>query len=109
MASAILLRTQLEASLADRIPGAFTPKFRQAPETLPTGIQEVDVLLEGGVPRSGITEIVGGSERDINALSGAERAGVELVGPERGLWVRPAHDGLRAFIEKDGRTWDETY
>jgi RecA/RadA recombinase len=68
MASAILLRAQLEASLADRIPGAFTPMLRQAPETIPTGIQELDALLEGGVPRGSITEIVGGSTTGRTAL-----------------------------------------
>jgi recombination protein RecA len=69
MASAILLRAQLEASLADRIPGAFTPKLRQASETLPTGVHELDAILEGGVPRGGITEIVGGSTTGRTALA----------------------------------------
>ena len=92
MASAILLRAQLEASLADRIPGAFTPKVRQAPETLPTGIQELDALLEGGVPRGGITEIVGGSTTGrtaltLSILSRATQKGAACA------WV----DGLDAF------------
>jgi len=69
MASALLLRAQLEASLADRIPGAFTPRLHRAPETLPTGIQELDALLGGGVPRGGITEIVGSSTTGRTALA----------------------------------------
>lgn len=24
-------------------------------------------------------------------------------------WVRPAHDGLRVFLDREGRVWDETY
>ena len=24
-------------------------------------------------------------------------------------WVRPAHDGLRVFLGRDGRVWDETF
>jgi recombination protein RecA len=59
MASAALLRAQLEASLSDRVPGAFALKTRQAPELYPSGIEELDALLGGGIPRGGITEITG--------------------------------------------------
>lgn len=58
MTSAIL-RSQLENSLAARIPAAFSRKICPAPEKLPSGIREVDELLEGGIPRGGFTEISG--------------------------------------------------
>ncbi|KAH0838540.1 hypothetical protein J3R83DRAFT_6859 [Lanmaoa asiatica] len=45
-------------------------------------------------------------------LSDTERKGIELM--REGLegevhWVRPAHDGLRVILCRDGRVWDETY
>lgn len=61
MVSTALLRAQLEISLAERAPGAFTLKARQAPELCPSGIAELDKLLGGGLPRGGITEITGSS------------------------------------------------
>lgn len=61
MVSTALLRAQLEVSLAERAPGAFTLKTRQAPELYPSGIAALDDLLGGGVPRGGITEIAGTS------------------------------------------------
>src|SRR6266851_1047644 len=122
MASAILLRTQLEASLADRIPGAFTFKFRQAPETLPTGIQELDVLLKNGVPHGGITEIVGGLTTGRTALAlsilsratqkGATCAWVDVVDAfdpesaaargvilERLLWLRSGGEESQDYVQ----------
>jgi recombination protein RecA len=59
MRSAALLRAQLEASLAERAPSAFTLRARQAPELLPTGTPELDAILGGGIPRGNITEITG--------------------------------------------------
>jgi hypothetical protein len=53
------LRLQLENSLANRIPAAFSRKTCASPELLPSGICEVDELLGGGVPRGGFTEISG--------------------------------------------------
>jgi len=59
MRSAALLREKIESSLAARIPAALSPRLHQAPELLPTGIAEVDALLEGGLPLGSLTEITG--------------------------------------------------
>jgi recombination protein RecA len=59
MRSAALLREKIESSLAARIPAALSPRLHQTPELLPTGIVEVDALLEGGLPLGSLTEITG--------------------------------------------------
>ena len=59
MTTASTLRAQIEASLAHRIPSALTPAPRVIRPVAPTGIQNIDVLLEGGLPIGAITEIVG--------------------------------------------------
>jgi hypothetical protein len=59
MRSAALLRQQIESSLADRIPAAISVRFHHAPELIPTGIAEVDALLQGGLPLGGLAEIIG--------------------------------------------------
>jgi recombination protein RecA len=74
MTSASLLRAQLEASLAQRAPGAFTLKTIQAPELYPSGIAKLDDLLGGGLPRSGITEITG------NSTTGKTTIALSLLG-----------------------------
>ena len=52
------IRTQLEMELADRYPSPFSAPQMPSPETMPTGIEEVDRLI-GGLPRGRITEIFG--------------------------------------------------
>lgn len=59
MSSASLLRTQIEALLAARIPSALTPLPRSIRPVAATGIRNVDELLKGGVPLGAITEMVG--------------------------------------------------
>jgi RecA/RadA recombinase len=59
MPSATILRRQIEANLANRIPSALTPAPRTIRPVATTGIQSVDDLLEGGLPLGAITEIVG--------------------------------------------------
>lgn len=59
MSTAALLRTRIEAALADRIPSALTPTPRIIRLVAATGIGNVDELLEGGLPLGAITEIVG--------------------------------------------------
>jgi RecA/RadA recombinase len=59
MPSAIILRRQIEANLANRIPSALTPAPRTTRPVTATGILTVDDLLEGGLPLGAITEIVG--------------------------------------------------
>jgi recombination protein RecA len=69
MALAALLRAQLEASLSDRAPGAFTLRTRLAPELYLSGIPELDNLLGGGIPRGGITEITGSATTGRTSLA----------------------------------------
>ena len=55
MGTAISLQAQLEASFGS---AAFSVRPKSVPETLPTGIPEVDAA-SGGLPRGAITEIAG--------------------------------------------------
>jgi RecA/RadA recombinase len=57
--ASLLLRTQIEAALADRIPSALTPPPRIVRPVSATGVPEIDALLEGGFPLGAITEMVG--------------------------------------------------
>lgn len=57
--SAAILRANLEAALAQRIPSAFTPAPKSIHAFADTGIRMVDEALEGGLPVGAITEIVG--------------------------------------------------
>jgi recombination protein RecA len=59
MSSAVALRSQIEAALADRIPAALTPSPRIIRPVMPTGIGTVDELLQGGLPVGALTEMVG--------------------------------------------------
>lgn len=56
-----------------------------------------------------IGEVVGGVAKDLERLSEIEQAGVELIQKGKDVWLRPAHDGLRVFVEGDGKVWDESY
>jgi recombination protein RecA len=68
---ATTIRLQIEAALAHKIPSALTPATRVIRPVAPTGISEVDGLLEGGLPVGAITEMVGpeSSGRTAIALS----------------------------------------
>jgi len=57
--NAAALRLQIEAALADRIPSALTPAPRAIRPVAPTGIANLDELLDGGLPLGAITEVVG--------------------------------------------------
>jgi recombination protein RecA len=59
MPSAQHLRAQIEATLAEKIPSALTPRPRIPYPVAPTGIREIDTLLRGGLPVGAISEIVG--------------------------------------------------
>lgn len=59
MPSAAILRHQIEAALAARIPSALTPLPRFIRPVSPTGIAEVNELLNGGLPLGAISEFVG--------------------------------------------------
>jgi hypothetical protein len=59
MPSSSALRLQIETSLERRFPAALTPAPRTIRETAPIGIQEVDHLLDGGLPVGAISEVTG--------------------------------------------------
>ncbi|MGA7155403.1 MAG: ATPase domain-containing protein [Acidobacteriaceae bacterium] len=59
MPSAATIRLQIETVLAHRIPSALTPATRTIRPAAPTGVSEVDELLEGGLPVGAITEMAG--------------------------------------------------
>jgi recombination protein RecA len=65
------IRLQLESALARKIPSALTPAPRIIRPASPTGISEIDALLDGGLPIGAITEMVGpeASGRTAVALS----------------------------------------
>lgn len=76
MPSATAIRRQIEAALAHRIPAALTPVPRAIRPVSPTGVAEVDALLDGGFPIGAITELTGPecSGRTSLALSFLARA-----------------------------------
>jgi recombination protein RecA len=59
MPSAVALRSQIETTLAARIPAALTPAARVIREVMPTGVAAVDEVLRGGLPVGALTEMVG--------------------------------------------------
>jgi hypothetical protein len=59
MPSAQALRIQIEHTLERRFPAALSPVPRTVRETAPTGIAEVDDLLDGGLPVGAISEVTG--------------------------------------------------
>jgi recombination protein RecA len=80
MQSTAAIREKIELSLATRIPAALSPHLHQTPELQPTGIAEVDALLEGGLPLGTLTEITGPdcsgrSTLVASVLAGATRQG----------------------------------
>jgi hypothetical protein len=65
------LRSQIEVALSDRIPSALTPAVKTIREVVPTGVDSVDTLLDGGLPVGAVTEMIGAecSGRTALALS----------------------------------------
>jgi hypothetical protein len=59
MPSASALRLEIEHALEHRFPAALTPAPRGFQEVAPTGIDEVDELLGGGIPIGTISELTG--------------------------------------------------
>ena len=107
---AAALRAQVESTLGSGFPSPFTFRENYAPEVVSSGLAEIDALT-GGLPRGGLTEMVGPASSGRTGLalailaamtaqeevcawvdaqdtfdpSSAQVAGVEL---ERLLWVR---------------------
>ena len=59
MPTAAALRREIERALEARFPAALTPAPRTIREVAPTGIAQVDELLEGGLPVGAISELAG--------------------------------------------------
>ena len=70
-AQAAVLRRDIKAKLAHRIPGALSPIAQQALRLHPTGIARLDALLNGGLPLGSVCEATAtdGSGRSSIALS----------------------------------------
>jgi hypothetical protein len=49
------------------------------------------------------------ASRDRVNLTEVEKTGVDMLGDGAPIWLRPAHDGLRAWINPQGQVRDETY
>ncbi len=66
-----VLKREIEAKLASRIPAALSPQALQTPRLMATGVPEIDDLLGGGLPLGGISEFtgLGSSGRTSLALS----------------------------------------
>ncbi len=58
MFSPALIREQVKARLADRVPAAFGQRPPVEMRTMPTGVSAIDAAISG-IPCGGITEIVG--------------------------------------------------
>lgn len=69
MPSAATIRLQVEAALARKIPSALTPAAKIVRPVVPTGVNEVDALLEGGLPVGAITEMVGAESSGRTAIA----------------------------------------
>ncbi len=69
MPSTRLLRLQIEAALADRIPSALTPAPRVIHPTAPTGIAALDERLGGGLPIGTISELAGSESSGRTSLA----------------------------------------
>jgi len=54
-----VLKREIEAKLASRIPAALSPQAIQAPRLVSSGVSEIDGLLGGGLPIGGVTEFTG--------------------------------------------------
>jgi recombination protein RecA len=80
MPTASHLRAQIEASLAERIPSALTPMARIAYPVAPTGIAEIDLLLQGGFPVGALSEVVGPECSGRTSLALAFVAGMTQAG-----------------------------
>jgi recombination protein RecA len=80
MPSSTVVRAQIEAVLAERIPSALTPQPRALQPVAATTIPEIDALLEGGFPVGAISEIVGPESSGRTSLALTFLAGITRAG-----------------------------
>jgi hypothetical protein len=59
MPSSAALRQQIESTFQHRYPSVLTPSPKTLREVVPTGIPQIDDLLNGGIPVGAITELSG--------------------------------------------------
>lgn len=69
MPSAATLRAQIESFLESRFPAALSPVPRALREVAPTGIDEIDAQLNGGLPIGAISEITGSASSGRTSLA----------------------------------------
>ena len=86
MPSAATIRLQVEAVLARKIPSALTPIQKAIRPVAPTGVSEVDTLLEGGLPVGAITEMVGAESSGRTSLALSFLASATRSGSV-GAWI----------------------
>src|ERR1700722_16979067 len=86
MPSAATIRVQIETALAYRIPSALTPVQKAIRPVAPTGVSEVDALLEGGLPVGAITEMVGAESSGRTSLALSFLASASRTGSV-GAWI----------------------
>jgi hypothetical protein len=86
MPSAATVRLQVEAALARKIPSALTPAQKAIRPVAPTGVSEVDALLEGGLPVRAITEMVGTESSGRTSLALSFLASTTRTGSV-GAWI----------------------
>jgi recombination protein RecA len=86
MPSAATIRLQVEAALARKISSALTPVQKVIRPIAPTGVREVDALLDGGLPVGAITEMAGGESSGRTSLALSFLAGTTRTGSV-GAWI----------------------
>jgi recombination protein RecA len=64
-----LLKQEIEARLAARIPAALSPQPQQAARLISCGVAPIDDLLGGGLPLGGITEFAGAQSSGRTSLA----------------------------------------
>ena len=69
MPAASALRLQIEHALEHRFPSALTPAPKTMREVASTGIDEADLVLEGGLPVGAISEIMGPASSGRSSLA----------------------------------------
>ena len=64
-----VLKREIEAKLASRIPAALSPQAVQTPRLSSSGIPQIDALLGGGLPIGGITELTGLASSGLTSMA----------------------------------------
>jgi recombination protein RecA len=109
MNSAAQTRLAVESALALRIPSALSPRSRTVRERLVCDVEELDRLLDGGMPVGAITELVGvtGSGRTTLALAysaAVAREGRVVAWVDAGDTLDPASAALNG-VELSRLLW----